>query len=40
MVDEFDASGFLYGAIEKATGKMPTVSAGYTGFLENVPCRV
>lgn len=35
-MDGFDASGFLYGAIEKATGEMPAVSAGYAGFLENV----
>lgn len=35
VVDGFDASGFLYGAIEKSTGDMPAVSSWYAGFLEN-----
>ncbi|WP_046174415.1 DoxX family protein [Domibacillus indicus] len=35
VADGFDASGFLYGAIEKASGDMPAVSGWYAGFLEN-----
>ncbi|MGM0846259.1 MAG: DoxX family protein [Bacillota bacterium] len=36
VVDGFDATGFLHGAIAKASGEYPAVQGWYAGFLENV----
>ncbi|NSL52138.1 DoxX family protein [Calidifontibacillus erzurumensis] len=36
VVDGFDASGFIQGAIGKAAGDHPAVSSWYAAFLENV----
>lgn len=35
VVDGFDASGFMQGAIAKAAGENPAVQGWYAGFLEN-----
>ncbi|MGF2614820.1 DoxX family protein [Rossellomorea vietnamensis] len=36
VADGFDTTGFLQGAIAKATGEHPAVQGWYAGFLENV----
>ncbi|WP_374722579.1 DoxX family protein [Peribacillus tepidiphilus] len=36
VMDGFDASGFMKGAIAKATGEHPAVQGWYAAFLENV----
>ncbi|ANB58616.1 doxX family protein [Anoxybacillus sp. B7M1] len=36
VTGEFDASGFLQGALAKATGENPAVQGWYAAFLENV----
>ncbi|MBP2242694.1 thiosulfate dehydrogenase [quinone] large subunit [Cytobacillus eiseniae] len=36
VVDGFDASGFMQGAIAKAAGENPTVQGWYAGFIETV----
>jgi thiosulfate dehydrogenase (quinone) large subunit len=35
ITDGFDTTGFLHGAIAKATGDHPAVQGWYAGFLEN-----
>jgi len=35
LVDGFDATGFLHGAVGKATGEFPAVQGWYAAFLEN-----
>lgn len=36
VVDGFDASGFLKGAVAKATGENPTVASWWGSFLEHI----
>lgn len=36
VTDGFDASGFLKGAVAKATGENPTVASWWGSFLENI----
>ncbi|MBS4223173.1 DoxX family protein [Lederbergia citrea] len=36
VIGEFDATGFLHGAIAKAGGEAPMVQGWYAAFLENV----